>query len=139
MSCGCSRAWACTRPGPEGRRCVGEDDQRWTAEKAQHRVGTDPRTQCAVRGRTDLRPIEPGFGEHHGPAQELALKGRLGSWAIHQPSSDIFKMFDRLLLMDQEGHPVYYGDPVEAVVYFKQVTGQVAAQAGQCSACGNEP
>ena len=69
--------------------------------------------------------------------RELALKGRLVFVVIHQPSSDIFKMFDRLLLMDQEGHPVYYGDPVEAVVYFKQVTGQVAAQAGQCSACGN--
>jgi hypothetical protein len=56
---------------------------------------------------------------------------------IHQPSSDIFKLFDRLLLMDQEGHPVYYGDPVDAVVYFKRVTGQVNSDVGQCSACGN--
>jgi hypothetical protein len=56
---------------------------------------------------------------------------------IHQPSSDIFKLFDRLLLMDQEGHPVYYGDPVDAVVYFKRVTGQVNSEVGQCSACGN--
>ena len=48
---------------------------------------------------------EPGFGEHHGPAQELAPQGRLVFVAIHQPSSDIFKIFDRLLLMDQEGHP----------------------------------
>jgi len=56
---------------------------------------------------------------------------------IHQPSSDIFKLFDRLLLMDQEGHPVYYGDPVDSVVYFKRVTGQVNSDVGQCSACGN--
>ena len=54
----------------------------------------------------------------------------------HQPSSEIFKLFDRLLLMDQEGHPVYYGDPVDAVVYFKKVTGQVNSDVGQCSACG---
>jgi ABC-type multidrug transport system ATPase subunit len=69
--------------------------------------------------------------------KELALKGRLVFVVIHQPSSDIFKLFDRLLLMDQEGHPVYYGDPVDAVVFFKRVTGQVNSDVGQCSACGN--
>ncbi len=69
--------------------------------------------------------------------KELALKGRLVFVVIHQPSSDIFKLFDRLLLMDQEGHPVYYGDPVDAVVYFKRVTGQVNSEIGQCGSCGN--
>ncbi|MCB0763549.1 MAG: ATP-binding cassette domain-containing protein, partial [Flavobacteriales bacterium] len=69
--------------------------------------------------------------------KELALKGRLVFVVIHQPSSEIFKLFDRLLLMDQEGHPVYHGDPVDAVVYFKRVTGQVNSEVGQCSACGN--
>jgi ABC transport system ATP-binding/permease protein len=69
--------------------------------------------------------------------KELALKGRLVFVVIHQPSSDIFKLFDKLLLMDQEGHPVYYGDPVDAVVYFKRVTGQVNSEVGQCNACGN--
>jgi ABC-type multidrug transport system ATPase subunit len=69
--------------------------------------------------------------------KELALKGRVVFVVIHQPSTDIFKLFDKLLLMDQEGHPVYYGDPVDAVVYFKRVTGQVNSDVGQCSACGN--
>jgi ABC transport system ATP-binding/permease protein len=69
--------------------------------------------------------------------KELALKGRVVFVVIHQPSSEIFKLFDRLLLMDQEGHPVYYGDPVDAVVYFKKVTGQVNSDVGQCEACGN--
>jgi len=69
--------------------------------------------------------------------KELALKGRVVFVVIHQPSSDIFKLFDRLLLMDQEGSPVYYGDPVDAVVYFKRVTGQVDCDQGQCQACGN--
>ncbi|MCW5900704.1 MAG: ATP-binding cassette domain-containing protein [Flavobacteriales bacterium] len=69
--------------------------------------------------------------------KELALKGRLVFVVIHQPSSDIFKLFDRLLLLDQEGHPVYHGDPVDAVVYFKRVTGQVNSEVGQCAACGN--
>ncbi len=69
--------------------------------------------------------------------KELALKGRIVFVVIHQPCSEIFKLFDRLLLMDQEGHPVYYGDPVDAVVYFKKVTGQVNSEVGQCDACGN--
>ncbi|MBK6943300.1 MAG: ATP-binding cassette domain-containing protein [Flavobacteriales bacterium] len=69
--------------------------------------------------------------------KELALRGRLVFIVIHQPSSEIFKLFDRLLLMDQEGHPVYHGDPVDAVVYFKRVTGQVNSEVGQCAACGN--
>jgi ABC transport system ATP-binding/permease protein len=69
--------------------------------------------------------------------KELALKGRIVFVVIHQPSSEIFKLFDRLLLMDQEGHPVYYGDPVDAVVYFKKVTGQVNSDVGQCGSCGN--
>ncbi|MBK6627871.1 MAG: ATP-binding cassette domain-containing protein [Flavobacteriales bacterium] len=69
--------------------------------------------------------------------KELALRGRIVFVVIHQPSSDIFKLFDRLLLIDQEGYPVYYGDPVESVVYFKRVTGQVNSEVGQCRACGN--
>lgn len=69
--------------------------------------------------------------------KELALKGRIIFTVIHQPSSDIFKLFDRLLLMDQEGNPVYYGDPVDAVVYFKKVSGHADSDLGQCAACGN--
>ncbi len=69
--------------------------------------------------------------------KELASKGRIIFTVIHQPSSEIFKLFDRLLLMDQEGHPVYYGDPVDAVVYFKKVTGLADSDMGQCEACGN--
>jgi ABC transport system ATP-binding/permease protein len=69
--------------------------------------------------------------------KELAMKGRVVFVVIHQPSSDIFKLFDRLLLIDQEGYPVYYGDPVDAVVYFKRAAGQVNADMGQCGSCGN--
>ncbi|MCB0794401.1 MAG: ATP-binding cassette domain-containing protein [Flavobacteriales bacterium] len=69
--------------------------------------------------------------------KELALQGRIVFVVIHQPSSDIFKLFDRLLLIDQEGYPVYYGDAVESVVYFKRVTGQVNSDEGPCRACGN--
>jgi len=69
--------------------------------------------------------------------KELALKGKLVFVVIHQPSSDIFKMFDKLLILDNGGYPIYYGNPVEAVVYFKTKMSQVNANESECVACGN--
>jgi ABC-type multidrug transport system ATPase subunit len=69
--------------------------------------------------------------------KELSLKGKLIFVVIHQPSSDIYKMFDKIFIMDVGGYPIYYGNPVEAVVYFKKATNQVDSERGQCSACGN--
>lgn len=69
--------------------------------------------------------------------KELALKGKLVFVVIHQPSSDIFKMFDRLLILDNGGFPIYYGNPVDAVVYFKKVVNHVNSDESECPACGN--
>lgn len=69
--------------------------------------------------------------------KELSLKGKLVFVVIHQPSSDIYKMFDKIFIMDTGGYPIYYGNPVEAVVYFKKATNQVDSERGQCPACGN--
>jgi len=43
---------------------------------------------------------------------ELTLKGKLIFIVIHQPSSDIYKMFDSMIILDQGGHMIYYGNPV---------------------------
>lgn len=69
--------------------------------------------------------------------KELSLKGKLIFVVIHQPSSDIFKMFDKLYIMDTGGFPAYYGNPVEAVIYFKQITNHVNADKSECTECGN--
>ena len=57
--------------------------------------------------------------------KELAFKGKLVFLVIHQPSEDIFKMFDKLILLDVGGYQIYYGDPVEAITYFKELTQMV--------------
>ena len=57
--------------------------------------------------------------------RELAFKGKLVFVVIHQPSEDIFKMFDKLILLDVGGYQVYYGDPVESITYFKELTQMV--------------
>jgi ABC transport system ATP-binding/permease protein len=69
--------------------------------------------------------------------KELSLKGKLIFVVIHQPSSDIYKMFDKMIIMDTGGFPAYYGPPVEAVTYFKKSTLQVDSNRGQCETCGN--
>lgn len=69
--------------------------------------------------------------------KELSLKGKLVFVVIHQPSSDIYKIFDKMIIMDTGGYPAYYGSPVEAVKYFKKATLQADANRGQCEVCGN--
>jgi ABC-type multidrug transport system ATPase subunit len=69
--------------------------------------------------------------------KELALKGKLVFVVIHQPSSDIFKMFDKLLILDTGGYPIYYGNPVDAVIYFKRLVNHVNADESECITCGN--
>ena len=69
--------------------------------------------------------------------KELSLKGKLIFVVIHQPSSDIYKMFDKMIIMDTGGYPIFYGNPVEGVTYFKHASNQVDAERGQCPECGN--
>ena len=69
--------------------------------------------------------------------KELALKGKLVFVVIHQPSSDIFKMFDNLLILDTGGYSIYYGNPVDAVIYFKEAINHVNANESECFHCGN--
>jgi ABC-type multidrug transport system ATPase subunit len=69
--------------------------------------------------------------------KELALKSKLVFVVIHQPSSEIFKMFDKLLILDTGGYPIYNGDPVESVIYFKTRINQINANESECVTCGN--
>jgi ABC-type multidrug transport system ATPase subunit len=69
--------------------------------------------------------------------KKQAQKGKLLIVNIHQPSSDIFKLFDKLLVMDKGGRVVYYGDPLDAVVYFKTSNQLINAEDSECLTCGN--
>ncbi|MCI5056394.1 MAG: ATP-binding cassette domain-containing protein, partial [Flavobacteriales bacterium] len=69
--------------------------------------------------------------------RELSLKGKLIFVVIHQPSSDIYKMFDRVTILDVGGYQIYYGNPVEAVTYFKRLDHQINSEIAECPNCGN--
>ncbi len=69
--------------------------------------------------------------------KELTLRGKLIFVVIHQPSSDIFKMFDKLIILDTGGYLIYNGNPVDAIVYFKLQMQQANAAESECPQCGN--
>ena len=69
--------------------------------------------------------------------KEQVNKGKLVIVNIHQPSSDLYKMFDKIIFMDKGGYQIFYGNPSEAVVYFKTMSKHANAREDQCACCGN--
>ncbi len=69
--------------------------------------------------------------------KELSLRGKMVFVVIHQPSSDIFKMFDTLVIMDIGGFQIYYGNPIESVIYFRDIIHAANKTQGACPECGN--
>ena len=69
--------------------------------------------------------------------KEQTNRGRLVIVNIHQPSSEIYKLFDRLWLLDRGGYPIYDGNPIEAITYFKQAAKYTDQDISVCSTCGN--
>ena len=69
--------------------------------------------------------------------REQVFKGKLVIVNIHQPSSNLYKMFDRIIFMDKGGYQIYCGNPSEAVIYFKTKSNHANANEDQCIRCGN--
>ncbi len=65
-----------------------------------------------------------------------SLLGKLVVVNIHQPSSDIYKMFDKIWIFDKGGYPVYQGNPLDAVLYFKEAGNYADYQEVECPVCG---
>lgn len=69
--------------------------------------------------------------------KEQTIKGKLVIANIHQPSSNVFKMFDKLWVIDKGGFPIYSGNPVDAIVYFKKLSSFAEVSEAECANCGN--
>ena len=69
--------------------------------------------------------------------KQQARKGKLIILNIHQPSSAIFKLFDKLWVIDWGGRPIFTGNPLDAIIYFKTEVNHVNAQTAECVTCGN--
>ncbi len=57
---------------------------------------------------------------------------------IHQPTSKLFQMFSKALLLDKGGKMVFYGTPSEMLQYFAEAEHeqQFGTELGGCPACG---
>ena len=66
-----------------------------------------------------------------------AAKGCLVIVVIHQPSSEVFKLFDTLWILDKGGRPVFAGNPVEAVDHFRQAAHMAGGAGAACPGCGS--
>jgi ABC-type multidrug transport system ATPase subunit len=69
--------------------------------------------------------------------KEQTVKGKLVIANIHQPSSNVFKMFDKLWILDKGGYPVYAGNPIDAIIYFKKLSSYADVSEAECSSCGH--
>jgi ABC transport system ATP-binding/permease protein len=66
-----------------------------------------------------------------------AARGKLVIVVIHQPSSRIFRLLDRLWLLDKGGRPIFDGNPLEAIVHFRSQAYQAGMDEYSCPACGD--
>lgn len=69
--------------------------------------------------------------------KQLSRRGKLIFVVIHQPSSDIYTQFDKLLLLDKGGYPAFYGNPLEAIAYFRKEAEIIDYRNVACGECGN--
>ncbi|MBO4500359.1 MAG: ATP-binding cassette domain-containing protein [Bacteroidaceae bacterium] len=72
-----------------------------------------------------------------GLLKDQTCRGRLVVLNIHQPSSDVYKLFDRLILLDLGGYPIYEGNPIDALTWFKTEADYADAETSTCPTCGN--
>ncbi|TLX74047.1 ATP-binding cassette domain-containing protein [Labilibacter sediminis] len=52
--------------------------------------------------------------------KKIASQGNIVIINIHQPTSDVFFLFDKLLILDENGYSAYFGNPFTASSYFKK-------------------
>lgn len=69
--------------------------------------------------------------------KEQTYKGKLVFINIHQPFSDIYKLFDRIIVIDKGGYPIFYGNPIETISYFRKHNKIANADDVVCHVCGN--
>src|ERR1051326_6175748 len=68
----------------------------------------------------------------------LPIYNKIVIVTIHQPSSKIFQMFHKAILLDKGGRLVFFGTPSDMLRYFAEAEHQhqFGAELGACPSCG---
>jgi ABC-type multidrug transport system ATPase subunit len=69
--------------------------------------------------------------------KNLTHKGQLVVINIHQPSSYVFQLFDKLLLLDKGGRAIYFGPAMRINSFLKRTHQLIDANQSECQTCGN--
>ena len=65
------------------------------------------------------------------------FKEKLVILTIHQPSSDIYKLLDKIIVLDQGGRLIYSGNPLDTISYFREQSNYINPDDNECVTCGN--
>lgn len=57
--------------------------------------------------------------------RQITYEQKLVIASIHQPDFETFMMFDKILIIDDGGYPIFYGAPSAAAEYFRSITGRI--------------
>jgi ABC transport system ATP-binding/permease protein len=87
---------------------------------------------------------EPTSGLSSSDAEEImshlagqSFKGCIVVVNIHQPSSDIYKLFDKIIVLDKEGYLTFLGNPVDAIIWFNEAVQRHTSSMEICNKCEN--
>ena len=69
--------------------------------------------------------------------KRISLDGKIIYVIIHQPSSKIYKIFDKLILLDKGGKLAFYGNNYNCLKYFREHSRQHFGEDIECPACKN--
>lgn len=71
----------------------------------------------------------------------ISNSGKIVITVVHQPGSKLFKMFNKVILLDKGGHLAFFGDTYSALKYFKGHMETQTTQGGtydvECPLCKN--
>lgn len=60
--------------------------------------------------------------------RQLASRGKMVFVVIHQPSSRLYAMFDKMIVLDRGGRLAFFGPAVEAIDYFQRYSSEAGQQ-----------
>jgi ABC transport system ATP-binding/permease protein len=60
--------------------------------------------------------------------RQLASRGKMVFVVIHQPSSRLYAMFDKMIVLDRGGRLAFFGPAVEAIDYFQRYSSEGGQQ-----------
>ena len=69
--------------------------------------------------------------------KSISLEGKIVYVIIHQPSSKIYKIFDKIIVLDKGGKLAFSGDNYDALKYFREHSRHHPGEEIECPLCKN--